>query len=428
MDHLAKELNDILLSTPIYEMLSDYGKRMYVPKGIIVQSADAKKLATNYNATIGVATQDGIPMCIAPMRRFFSDDLTNPEIFSYAPMGGVLALRNKWKEDMIKKNPLLKGKNFSLPIVTAGLTSSLSLASSVFLDKDDTVIMPDMYWENYNLIFREQRQANVQTFPIFSGEGFNIKGMADLIEKDITGKVFIILNFPNNPTGYSPTNKESDEIVDLLVSYAEKGKKIIVLSDDAYFGLFFTEDVCRQSLFAKLCDAHKNILCIKGDAATKEEMAWGFRVAFLTYGSKGLTEEQYDALMKKTLGALRGAMSSCSHPAQSILLKGMNAVDYEQSKKAGIAEIERRFVQLKKVLKKYENETCLKVLPFNSGYFMSFQCKCNAEELRVYLLKEYGAGIIRIDEHHIRLAFSSTNIEKIEGLVDIVYKAAKHLC
>ena len=35
----------------------------------------------------------------------------------------------------------------------------------------------------------------------------------------------------------------------------------------------------------------------KCDAATKEEMVWGFRVAFVTYGSKGFTDEQYDALL-----------------------------------------------------------------------------------------------------------------------------------
>ena len=51
-----------------------------------------------------------------------------------------------------------------------------------------------------------------------------------------------------------------------------------------------------------LCDAHENILAVKGDAATKEEMVWGFRVGFLTFNSAGLSEEHYEALVKENDG------------------------------------------------------------------------------------------------------------------------------
>ena len=95
MHELAVKLNDILKGTSALELLSDYGLRMYVPKGIIVQSADAKQKATRYNATIGVALANGSAMYIPAMKAQFAPSMQVSEIFPYAPMGGVVALRNQ---------------------------------------------------------------------------------------------------------------------------------------------------------------------------------------------------------------------------------------------------------------------------------------------------------------------------------------------
>jgi len=426
MHDLAKNLNEVLKGTCAAELLSDYGRRMYVPKGILVQSAEAKQKATRYNATIGVALENGSVMYIPSMKAQFAPTMKVSEIFPYAPMGGVPALRKTWKDDMLEKNPLLEGKNISLPIVTCGLTNALSIVCSLFLEIGGNVVLPNMYWENYNLILDEQRQANKVLFPLFAGEGFNTKGLEDAIAST-SGPVMVILNFPNNPTGYTPTPAEVEDIVAALKRQARAGRKIVVVTDDAYFGLFFDDEPFNQSLFAKLCDLDENILAVKCDAATKEGMVWGFRVAFITYGGKGLTDEQYDALMQKTMGAIRGSLSNCSMSAQQILVKGMTDESYNRDKLVGVKKLGDRYFTLKRTLKKHEGEDFLKALPFNSGYFMSFWCECNAEDLRQKLLNDYQTGIIRNDDHHVRIAFSSVDEPKIEDLIDTVYKAASEL-
>ena len=55
---LAENLNNDLKqsSIEVYEMLSNLGKEMFYPKGILSQSAEAK--STKYNATIGMATNN----------------------------------------------------------------------------------------------------------------------------------------------------------------------------------------------------------------------------------------------------------------------------------------------------------------------------------------------------------------------------------
>ncbi|MBO4424010.1 MAG: aminotransferase class I/II-fold pyridoxal phosphate-dependent enzyme, partial [Spirochaetales bacterium] len=257
MHELAVKLNETLKGTCAYDLLSDYGLRMYVPKGIIVQSAEAKQKATTYNATIGVALENGTAMYIPAMKAQFADTMKVGEIFPYAPMGGVPALRKIWKEDMYAKNPLLAGKSISLPVVTSGLTNSLSLVCSLFVENGGDVVLPDMYWENYNLILDEQRQANKILFPLFKGDGFNTEGLDQALES-ADDCVTVILNFPNNPTGYTPTEAESDKIVAILKKHADAGKRITLITDDAYFGLFFDDEPCKQSLFAKVCDLSEN--------------------------------------------------------------------------------------------------------------------------------------------------------------------------
>lgn len=51
----------------------------------------------------------------------------------------------------------------------------------------------------------------------------------------------------------------------------------------------------------------------------------------------------------------------------------------------------------------------------------------NAEELRVYLLNEYGIGTISINDTDLRIAFSSVDEDKIDYLFEKILEATLHL-
>ena len=57
MNPLAEQLNQTIKSAAphVYDMLSDVGKKLFFPKGILSQSAEAKEKAHAINATIGIA-------------------------------------------------------------------------------------------------------------------------------------------------------------------------------------------------------------------------------------------------------------------------------------------------------------------------------------------------------------------------------------
>jgi len=431
LDKLAVELNETLDTSVAGAFLSGFGRRIFFPKGIVAQSAEAGAKAKKYNATVGLARSKGQPMYLSDIYSAFCDDGLKPnDIFSYAPGGGDRTLRALWKEEMVRKNPSLKGQTFSLPMVTGGLTHTISLVANIFFDEGDEIVCPDLFWDNYELIFVHTRNGRMIPFSFFTEQGgFNVEGMKQALLSCRNDVARIILNFPNNPTGYTPTESEMVAIRDALVEVAESGKKVLVLSDDAYFGLFFEKETAKESLFAKIANIHENIFAIKGDAATKEEMVWGFRVGFITYASKGFTEKHLEALSNKTLGAIRCSVSNCDRPGQSLIVKAMrDGKNYQSDKEKTFVEMEARYRVLKEVLKKYQGSGLLKPYPFNSGYFMAFDTLGHsAEELRCYLLENYSVGAINIMDRTLRLAFCSVEKEDIAELVDLVYKSAEAL-
>ncbi len=427
MHALATELNETLRGTIVDAMLSDVGRRMFFPKGIVAQSAEAGQKATRFNATIGMATSKGQPMYLSDIYNQFAPNAFKPsELFAYAPGGGDQQLRTLWKEEMVRKNPSLEGKLLSQPIVTSGLTHGLSMLAQLFAGEGDTLVIPDLAWDNYELIFAHQVNASVATFRLYTAEGgFNVAGLEETLRSIPDRKARILLNFPNNPTGYTPTKVEMAAIASTLIKLAEEGMQLMVISDDAYYGLFFEEETATESLFALLCDAHPNIFAVKCDAATKEDMVWGFRIGFITYAGKGLTKAHLEALDKKTLGIIRSTVSNCDKPGQSLLLKAMTKGDsYEADKKAANIEMEKRYRILKEALKKHEGNDLLLPYPFNSGYFMAFKTKGSAEVLRRHLLDTYQVGCINIADVTLRVAYCSVECDKIAELVDLVYQAA----
>jgi aspartate/methionine/tyrosine aminotransferase len=430
---LATELNEIIEreNEVVFSMLSQFGRRIFFPKGILAQSAEATEKAKKFNATIGIAAEGGKPMALNSIMSQFNG-LTAAETLTYAPPLGRVDLRNKWKEQLLAKNPSLAGKAISTPAVTGGVTHALSVAGDMFIDSGDMVLVPDKFWENYELLFSVRLQAQMATYPFFNeGDGLNIEGLRQALATRVNaGKTILILNFPNNPTGYSITKAEAEAVVSTLKEAAENGCKLIVISDDAYFGLFYGDDVLQESLFAKIAGLHKNILAIKVDGPTKEEYVWGFRTGMITFGAVAdqSVDALYGALEKKLAGTIRSAISNCSHPAQSILVKAMNSPEFASECAEKKAILEARAKKVQQILANPDFANLWDAYPFNAGYFMCVRLKgIDAEAYRKHLLEQYGVGVIADGKHDIRIAFSAVDEDKLEELYSLLAQAAKDL-
>ncbi len=418
----ASELNGRIRqsSKAAFEMLSEKGRAIYFPKaGILAQSAEAK--GTKLNATIGIAVEDGgAPMRLNAIAE--NINLRPDDVFTYASSYGKQQLREKWKEMICRKNPSLKGKSISLPVVSLALTHGLSTAGYLFAGKGDRIIVPDLYWENYNLIFENTYGARLETFEFFRNGGFNIEGFRKKLAAKGKKKI-VLLNFPNNPCGYTPTEHEIKSIISALAECA-RSSNVAAIIDDAYLGLVYKEGVFKESVFGCLAGLHERILAVKIDGISKEDYAWGLRVGFVTFGIKDGSQGLYSALEAKAAGAIRATISNAPHLSQSLALKAYCHPDYENQKREKYLILKSRFDEIVRALEKNPSyKKRFEALPFNSGYFMCIKLKNrNADAVRKRLIEKYSTGVIA-DKGIIRIAFSAVRKEAIPKLLENIYNA-----
>lgn len=429
MNPLAQKLNETIAAenSHVYDMLSELGRQIYFPKeGILSQSAEAKAKAKTFNATIGTALENGQPMHLKVIQDTLSA-YQPKDLYEYAPPAGKPELRSAWRSKMLEENPSLQGKSLGNPIATNALTHGLSIVADLFAGSGDAVIIPDKNWENYELTFGIRRGAELVYYPLYNEQRrFNAAGLRDAIlaQKD-KGKAIVILNFPNNPTGYSPGAEEGQEIVDAIKAGAEAGINVVAVTDDAYFGLFF-EDSLHESLAGRLAGLHPRVLAVKVDGATKEEYVWGFRVGFITYA--GQSEALLAALEQKTMGIIRATISSGPHPSQTFVLHALKSPEFHVQKQEKFDIMKGRANRVKALLDSGKFDDAWEYYPFNSGYFMCLKLRSvDAETLRTHLLDRYGIGTIALGDTDLRVAFSCIEEKDIDQLFETIYQGVKDL-
>jgi len=435
LNPLARELNDTLVANApeIHAMLSPLGKRLYFPKGILSQSAEAKQKAHRFNATIGIATEKGQAMHLPSVQAHLSG-ISPDDAFTYAPASGRQSLRERWREKQLAENPAQRGKQVGLPIVTSALTHGLAIVGDLFVETGDVMLLPDQLWGNYRLTYEVRLGAKIVTYPFYAQGGFNAGAFADTLAQQAQGreKLIALLNFPNNPTGYMPTEAEGRALVAALRAQAERGTKLVVILDDAYFGLFYHlgGPSLTESLFGHLANLHPNLLAIRLDGATKELFVWGLRCGFITFGPGRAAgaAATCTALEAKVKGAIRGAVSNSPQLSQTLVEKALasSSVDAERKEKCEILRVRAERVYQVANAPRYRGYW--DVYPFNSGYFMCVKLAgVEAEALRVHLLDRHQTGLIATAKHDLRIAFSCLEVEQVEPLFDVIRQGIDEL-
>ena len=411
MNKLAIALNKTLGDAA--EFLSPAGRRMYFPYGgILGQGAEAK--ACDINATVGMAfEEDGSPLVMDCFRTGVNLDKKS---FLYAGSFGLPKLREVWKAMEYVKNPSLNGKRFSSPVVTNALTHGIRVCAELFAGPADTLVCPDLYWDNYELIFQEAVGCKVVHFNTFRRGAFDAAAMKEALLAPGKKKI-LILNFPNNPTGYTATIEDARKIVSAVRAAASKGKRIVVMCDDAYFGLVYEKGVHGESLFAEFSDLHRNVLAVKLDGTTKEDYVWGLRVGFVSFAFKGATDEQLKALEAKAAGNVRSGISNATAIGQHLAIRAFADPGYIAQKREKFAVLKKRYHEIRVILKTHpEYARHFEVMPFNSGYFMCVKpVGVDAEKVRRHLIEKYSVGTIVLSGL-IRLAFSTVPTAKLDKL------------
>ncbi|MHA2181158.1 MAG: aminotransferase class I/II-fold pyridoxal phosphate-dependent enzyme [Promethearchaeota archaeon] len=441
-----------LENTPLYNAFSELGKRIFLPDGIFYWSGRAKKEA-EIIGTIGSAygyekdfvdggDADWIPCYLNEISEYFNLPIQN--IVPYASIGGLSETREIWKDWIFKKsqlkeeNLIIKLKQqITTPIITAGVTNGIFHCCSLFLNPGEYIIAPNKRWGNYDNIIKKNIGAKIKSFTFFKEQNINLESLEQAINEvaSVQEKIVIILNFPNNPTGYVPSKEEGKDIILLLQKLQRKHKKpIVVIVDDAYEPYVYSSESLDKSIFYDLLQLEEDVIPIKLDGVTKELLMYGARIGFITIGLKSgwvKTDQELEILKKeienKLEGFTRATISNCNHFYQAVTQKLFN--------EKGIENILASRMKVRDLLKeRYEkintelaeiNDPNISIDPNSGGFFLFVNLnpkKIKANEFGDHLLKKYKVGVIPIEKleeqiNGIRIAYCSIDLSKIPELI-----------
>lgn len=400
---------------------SKLGENLILPQDVIIQSKETAAIPGAINATIGIATSNKKAMALPSINKVITE-INNSEYLPYSPTPGLPKMRELWKEKILADNPSINKDFLSLPMVTTGITQGIDIAANLFSESGDALLLPNLFWQNYAQIYTIKLGNKIYKYNQFDENNeFSISNFKETLYSINEDKISLILNFPNNPTGYTPSDVELNSLVDVISTYAKenKNKQLIIVSDDAYFGLFFEKNHKTPTLSAtyKLAE-NENCLIVKLDGITKEFYSWGLRVGFITYYTKN--NELRKILLEKTQGYLRSTTSSPSNLSQQIAVRLLDNKQSLEEKEINDKIIEERYNELKQAISTEQLDQLVRVLPFNSGYFFTIKLpsNINAHEFRLKFLNEYKYGVYSMDDEHIRIAFSCLDKELIPELIN----------
>lgn len=144
----------------------------------------------------------------------------------YTPPAGIYDLReaitNRTKEKYgLEYNPLNEA------LITAGASEALYLIFIAFLNSDEEVMIPSPSYYSY---CRQVECTGSKYIEVPVLKDGIMKYDIDEFESRITDKTKVLLiNSPNNPTGYVMSNDELQEIADFAIKH-----DLIVISDECY--------------------------------------------------------------------------------------------------------------------------------------------------------------------------------------------------
>lgn len=180
-------------------------------------------------------------------------NLLPTERFEYAPTFGVPELISS-----LKNFENMKVRNFSNPqfCVTTGAQAGIFSICNAVLSPHDEIIVHKAYYPPYKSI------ATLCGAKIIEADFYDI----DALQDSLTEKTkIIIINSPNNPTG----DIFSETVLKNIADIAKK-QNILLLSDDVYDRLLFSEspEIPHISQFAPeqtvVCNSVSKSLCLTG--------------------------------------------------------------------------------------------------------------------------------------------------------------------
>lgn len=325
------------------------------------------------DSTIGVLLNDEGKLVVLESVMECIRDLQPEDYAAYAPILGLPEYREAVKKAVFMDD--MPEGVFVESCYTPGGTGSIRNAISAYTAFGDKILVSDWHWNPYNLIAAEIGRS-VSTYRLFNEElkfdsaSFEKELAAILAEQDET---LIIINTPaHNPTGYTFTEEDWNQVLAVLNSYEGKGKKIALLVDIAY--LDFSGDAVEYRFFLKkLAGLPAHILPLIAFSASKGYTMYGMRCGALLCMAQ--TTEVAKEFVDVMSVECRASWSNGNRAAMKVLA---NIVE-DPALMAKVTEEREHYLQILRrrgaIFMEEAEKAGLTACPYDSGFFITIPCE-----------------------------------------------------
>lgn len=227
----------------------------------LANEAKAKGIKV-YHLNIGQPDLPTPEVAMEAMRRI------DRKVLEYSPSEGIRSFREKLVDYYAKFHIHVDVEDI---IITTGGSEAVFFSFMACLDPGDEIIVPEPAYANY-MAFAISSGAVIKTIPSTIEEGFALPSV-EKFEELITPrtKAILICN-PNNPTGYLYTQKEMDQIRDIVKKY-----DLFLFSDEVYREFCYTGAPYISAFHLK--GIENNVVLV--DSVSKRYSECGIRIGAL---------------------------------------------------------------------------------------------------------------------------------------------------
>ena len=371
------------------------------------------------NATIGTMIDDeGKLACLPTMERVYRS-LPMTDLIAYAPIAGLPAYLDAVIDLTFADH---RPEGYLGSVATAGGTGAIHHAVANYAEHGTQVLTSDWFWGTYNVICNECG-CKLTTYQLFDEQqNFNIKAYEARVDEIMAGQdsLLAIINTPaHNPTGFSLTEEDWDNVLAVTKKYAARGKKMSILVDIAYIDYAGEKNETRRFMdkFSNLPD---NILIMFSFSMSKGYTMYGQRTGALIglSASKAVIDE-FKEINKYSS---RATWSNINRGAMTLLTK-------IQQDKTALAQFEKeradfyQLIQHRGDIFMQEAKACgLNALPYKGGFFLSVPAKdpqAVCDELHKDLVFAVPLKL------GVRVAACSVATSKMHGMAEKILKAQR---
>ncbi|SCZ76159.1 pyridoxal phosphate-dependent aminotransferase [Acidaminobacter hydrogenoformans] len=361
-----------------FSMVAPHSKRPVVPDVIFGTGREAQDAEAKYgfekviNSTLGVLMDDTGQLVFLPTVMERLRDLPDSELGAYAPIAGLPDYLSAVQEACFRGH---KPNAFTEAVATPGGTGAIKHAVWNYTEMGDEVLIADWYWAPYKTI-AEEHGRRIRTFNYFKGDGMNVEAFKGAASELIAAqeRVLIILNTPaHNPTGYSISEGEWEEIMGFLREQAkDAAKKIILMVDVAYIDFAGSIEASRD-FFKHFGDLPQNLLVLTAFSLSKGYTMYGMRggAIICLAATQALALEFKDVCSYSN----RAAWSNGTRAAMRILADVYKDPVLFQKVEAEREVFKDLLNARNKAFMEEAEKVGLQVCPFRDGFFITIPCK-----------------------------------------------------